>query len=90
MDWMFISLGFVKHYIDDIIIFSLTWRDHIHPLEEVFRRFKEHNFKLHPNKYHFFHTEMEYLGHMICPSGLKVQKTKGWSDLTSSPPTYVS
>jgi hypothetical protein len=74
---MLTSLGFVKHYIDEIIIFSLTRRYHIHPLEEVFRRLKERNFKLHPNKCQFFHTQMEYLGHMIYPSGLKIQKTKG-------------
>jgi hypothetical protein len=48
----------------------------MHHLQEVFRRFKEHNLKFHPSKCWFFHIEVEYLGHMIYISGLRVQKVK--------------
>jgi hypothetical protein len=44
------DLGFSKCYIDDIIVFSLTPRNHMHHLQEVFRRPKEHNLKFHPGK----------------------------------------
>jgi hypothetical protein len=70
------GLGFAKCYIDDIIVFNLHPRNHMHHLQEVFKIFKEHNLKLHPSKCRFFHTQVEYLGHMIYPSGLWVQKAK--------------
>jgi hypothetical protein len=44
----------------------------MHHLQEVFGRPKEHNLKFHPGKCRFFHTHVEYLGHMIYPSGLQV------------------
>jgi hypothetical protein len=56
MDRVLAGLGFAKCYIDDIIVLSPTSKDHRHHLHEVFRRFKDHNLKLHPNKWHFFQT----------------------------------
>ncbi len=76
MDQVLTNLGFAKCYIDDIIVFNLTPRDYMHHLWEVFGRFKEHNLKLHPSKCQFFHTQVEYLGHMIYPGGMGVQKAK--------------
>ncbi len=73
---MLVGLGFAKCHIDDIIIFSLISRDHMHHLQEVFGRFKEHNLKLQLGKCQFFHTQVEYMGHMIYLGGLEVQKAK--------------
>jgi hypothetical protein len=73
---MLVGFGFAKSYIDDIIVFSLTLGKHMHHLREVFGRLKEHNLKLHPSKCQFFHTQVEYMGHMIYPSELGVQKVK--------------
>ncbi len=53
MDKMIIGLSFVRCYIDDMIIFSLTPRDHMQHLHEVFDQLKEHNFKLHIGKCKF-------------------------------------
>jgi hypothetical protein len=70
------GLGFAKCHIDDIIIFSLISKDHMHHLQEVFGRIKEHNLKFHLSKCQFFHTQVEYLGHMIYLGRLEVQKAK--------------
>ncbi len=70
------GFSFVKCYINDIGIFSLTLGYHMHHLQKVFGRLKEHNFKLHPSKCQFFHTQIKYFGHMIYPSGLGGQKAK--------------
>jgi hypothetical protein len=72
MDRMLASLGFISCYIDDIIVFSLALGDHMHHLQEMFRRFMKHNHKFHLGKCRFFHTHVEYLGHMIYPTGLGV------------------
>jgi hypothetical protein len=37
----------------------------MHHLQEVFKFFKEHNFKFHLGKCQFFYIPMEYLGQMI-------------------------
>jgi hypothetical protein len=50
MDQVLARLDFVKCYIDDIIIFNLTSKGHMHQLQEVLRRLKGHNLKLHPGK----------------------------------------
>jgi hypothetical protein len=71
---MLASLGFAKCYINDIIIFNLALRDHMHHLREMFEIFKEHNLKLHPSKFWFFHVQVENLSHMIYLGKLWVQK----------------
>ncbi len=35
MDWVFLGFNFAKHHINDIIVLSLTSRDHMHRMEEV-------------------------------------------------------
>ncbi len=72
MDRVLAGLGFAKCYIDNIIVFSLTQGGHMHHLWEVFARLKEHNLKLHPGKYWFFHIQVEYQGHIIYLNGLGV------------------
>ncbi len=69
MDQVLARLDITKCYINDIIIFSSTLEDHMHHLQEVFGRFKNHNFNLHLNKCQFLQTHVEYLGHMIYPCG---------------------
>ncbi len=76
MDRMLAGLGFTKCYIDDIIIFNSTSEDQMHHLQEVFGKLKNHNFMCHPNKCQFFQTQVEYLGHMIYPCGVGIQKDK--------------
>jgi hypothetical protein len=46
MDQVFASLGFVKCYINDIIILSLNLGNHMHRLKNVFGKLKKHNLKL--------------------------------------------
>jgi len=41
MDRVLVGLGFAKCYINDIIIFSLTVGNHMHHLQEVFKRLKD-------------------------------------------------
>jgi hypothetical protein len=56
MDHVLAGLNFTKCYINDIIVLSPTSKDHMHHLHEVFRRLKDHNLKLHPNKCQIFQT----------------------------------
>ncbi len=87
---MLTRLSFAKCYIDDIIIFNSTSKDHMHHMQEVFGRFKDHNLKFYLDKCQFFQTQVEYLGHMIYPGELGVQKAKVESISQVPQPTNVN
>ena len=62
---------FVSMYLDDVIVFSETFTDHIKHLEAVFDCLKEAGLMLNPKKCRIVYNEVEYLGHVVTPQGLK-------------------
>ena len=62
---------FVAVYIDDILVFSPTLEQHLIHLQAVVERIRHAGLKLKPSKCCFIRSEMEYLGHLITPEGLK-------------------
>ncbi|KAL2085708.1 hypothetical protein ACEWY4_019028 [Coilia grayii] len=70
-------------YLDDIVIFSSSFQEHLQRLELVLSRLKEHNLKLKLSKCHFFKDEVQYLGHVISSRGVatdpdKIQTVLQW------------
>ena len=63
---------FVVAYLDDILIFSPILQEHLSHLETVIDRLREVNLKLKPSKCKFVMEEVEYLGHIITPHGLRL------------------
>lgn len=63
-------------YLDDIIIFSVSLQEHITNLRHVFQRLRESNFKLQLDKSEFLRKEVNYLGHVITPEGIKPNPDK--------------
>ena len=63
-------------YLDDIVIFSKTYEDHIQRLEAVFQKLHQAGLKLSPSKCRFFQKEIKYLGHMISEAGVSVDPEK--------------
>ena len=61
----------VTVYIDDILVFSRTLSEHLKHLQAVLERLKQAGLKLKPQKCHFIRKEVEYLGHILTPNGLK-------------------
>ena len=62
---------FVVAYLDDILVFSDSLRDHLTHLRTVIDRLKSVNLKLNPAKCMFVRKEVEYLGHVITREELK-------------------
>jgi hypothetical protein len=62
---------FVMAYLNDILVFSSTLEEHLCHLRKVVNRLKSVNLNLKPAKCQFARGEVEYLGHMITPSGWK-------------------
>ena len=52
-------------YLDDIIIFSDNWSDHLVHLKMVFTRIQEAGLTLNKKKFEFACAELDYLGHHV-------------------------
>ena len=58
-------------YLDDIIIFSSSFEEHIDRLTAVFSRLQEHNLKLKASKCEFMMSQVTYLGHIVSQEGIQ-------------------
>lgn len=63
-------------YLDDIIIFSSTFEEHLERLEAVFSRLKQHNLKLRADKCEFMKSRVTYLGHLVSENGIETDPEK--------------
>ena len=63
-------------YLDDVIIFSKTYEEHIVRLHQVLTRLKEANLKLSPSKCKLFRPQVEYLGHVVSKDGVATDPKK--------------
>ena len=59
-------------YIDDIIIWSNTFSDHLQHVEEVFRRMQQANLQLRPKKCDLFRSSVKCLGSIINAQGISM------------------
>ena len=57
--------AFALNYLDDIIIFSKTWKEHLGHLKEVFKALQEVDLKIKQSKCEFFKSKVHYLGYLV-------------------------
>ena len=63
-------------YIDDIIVFSETFDEHLSCLSLVFNRLREANLKLKPSKCHFARSSVKFLGFLVSSEGVSPDPDK--------------
>lgn len=63
-------------YLDDLIIRSSTFEEHMQNLNDVFTRLKQFNLRINRNKCKFSCSEVKYLGHIITKEGIKTDPDK--------------
>jgi len=63
-------------YIDDIIIFSDTYDEHVATLRKVLQRLLDAKFWLKASKCKFFTKRLDILGHILTPDGLHMDPKK--------------
>ena len=56
-------------YLDDVIIFSRDFDEHVRRLREVLKRLREASLKLKPKKCNLFKSQVRFLGHVINEEG---------------------
>lgn len=66
----------VFHYLDDIIICSRTFEDHLKMLREVAIRLRKANLTISQHKSKFCREEIKYLGYVLNENGWKVDADK--------------
>ena len=75
---------FVIIYLDDILIFSETKKEHLEHIRQVLQRLKEEKLLIHLKKCSFIQEEIVYLGFVMLDDGLRMdlEKVKAiWNDL---------
>ena len=82
--------AFCRCYIDDLIVFSRTFEEHLEHLKRVFQRLRDRGVKCHPKKMRAAVPDVGYLGHLIVPEGTAVQEKKVEAILRIPPPADVS
>ena len=63
-------------YLDDIIIFSSTFRQHLDRLDQVLQRLANAGLTLKPSKCHLLRKSVNYLGHVISSTGIAIDPAK--------------
>ena len=74
MNDIFGDLDYVLVYLDDILILSNeedSFEDHLEKVKVVFSRLHKMGMKVNLMKTEFFKNELEYLGYLLTPQGIK-------------------
>ena len=80
-----LAVNRVLAYMDDIIIFTTTFKEHIDSLREVFRKLKEAGIQLKGSKCVLGSSKVEFLGFELSNGGIKPQ-----SRLTDAIKTFAT
>lgn len=63
-------------YLDDILVFSQTWEEHLDRLDTVFGRLEKNGLKLNGAKCKLLQQSVSHLGHVISGDGISVDPGK--------------
>jgi hypothetical protein len=80
-----IKFRFVFHYLDDLLIYSNTFEDHIAHLREVFGRLRRAGLTVNPAKVKFATSHLSFLGHIISTNGVMIDPDRT-RNITKFPP----
>ena len=74
-------------YLDDIIIFSSSFADHLNRLTSVLQRLRQAGLKIKPSKCQFMRPQVTYLVHIISAQGVSPDPSKLQAVADYPPPT---
>ena len=85
-----LNLMYALIYLDDIVVFSDTEKEHVKHLAAVFECFRKHSLKLKLSKCEFFKKEINYLGHRMSADGMKPGTDNLEGIAAMAPPTTAT
>lgn len=74
-------------YLDDVIVISTTFEEHVTLLERIFKKLNEANLTINLEKCKFFRSQLKYLGFVIDSKGLRTDPEKVEAILNYPTPT---
>ncbi|MCP4599592.1 MAG: hypothetical protein GY847_03470, partial [Proteobacteria bacterium] len=77
-------------YVDDTIVYSPTFEQHLEDLAQVFDRFRQHDLRLKLKKCRFGRESAKFLGHIVSADGLKPDPEKIQSVVDWPTPTNLT
>lgn len=77
-------------YLDDIIIFSKTFEEHVQHLDWVFSPLAQYGLKLKPSKCCLKRQKIQYLGHVVEAGGVSPDPGKGQTVQSWQPPKTIT
>ena len=80
----------VMVYLDDIIIYSETWQEHLATLAEVLRRLRSAGLKASAGKCAFGQTSMQYLRHIVTQDGVLPDESNITAIMNCRPPATLT
>ncbi len=70
------AFKYVLNYMDDILVYSSTVKQHLEHLEKVFSKFKAAGLQLSPRKCQFGRKKVSFLGMVLTPEGISPDPDK--------------
>ena len=67
---------FIIVYLDDILIFSDNYKEHVQHIRAVLKKLEKASLQLKLKKCKFHVQETKFLGHWITTKGIKIEKSK--------------
>jgi hypothetical protein len=58
--------------MDDLVVYSTSFSEHLNHVREVFARLEKAGFTLNRDKLHLAQREISFLGHSLSAKGIKV------------------
>ena len=82
---------FCAPYLDDVIIYSKSFKEHVEHVRQVLRRLRENGIKLRAKKCNLFQKEVCYLGRIVSEEGYRIspENTKAMEELRTHEPQNV-
>ncbi|CAF3256425.1 unnamed protein product [Rotaria socialis] len=77
-------------FLDDILIYSDSFAQHLDHLNQVLAILNKYNFQLNPQKYEVAKTSIDYLGHTISNQGIKLLQERIDKILAIPQPTTLN
>ena len=85
-----LNLIYCLIYLDNLIVFSRTMKEHLHRLHVMFDQLREYNLKLKLSKCSLFKEEINYLAHQVSKQGVWPSNTNLKAIAECAPPqTYM-
>ena len=80
---------YVIAYLDDILVFSETGKEHVHHVRKVLGKLQKAELRIKLEKCEFNVHETDFLGHWISPEGIHVEQNKIQAINEWPPPTNL-